>query len=292
MGLNVVMTCNLTVLLKERMDTFSKGHKKIAKFILEHCDKVAYITAGRLAQEVGVSESTILRFAMSLGYDGYGEFQRDLIKAAHSHMTVIQRMEMTKRMVGDCNVTEYVVHSDMDRLKAMLDRVDPVELDKVIACLLSAKSIYIIGLRSSATLAEFLGFYFNLLFNSVKVVNSVSGNDIFEQVLHVEPGDVIIGISFPRYSRRTVKAMKYAQSCGAKAIAITDNELSPLCPYSQYALYADSDMSSFVDSLVAPMSLINALIVNVAMKKEQDITDLLTTLEDLWDENEVFDGRN
>lgn len=284
------MTCNLISLLRDNMNSFSKGHKKIAQFIMNNCDKIAYTTAGQLAREVGVSESTIVRFAVSLGYDGYSEFQADLIKAAHSHMTVIQRMEMTKRMIGSSNIPSFVVHSDIDKIKSMLENMDVLQFDEATGSLLRANAIYIIGLRSSSTLAEFLGFYFNLLFNRVKVVQSVSGNDIFEQVVHVQPGDVVIGISFPRYSTRTVKAMKFAESRGADVIAITDSELSPLCPYAKYKLFAECEMSSFVDSLVAPMSLINALIVNVAMKKEDDIKGLLGELEEIWDENEVFDG--
>lgn len=283
------MTCNLIKLLNERLGGFSKSQRMIADYILANYDKAAFMTAGRLAEVVGVSESTVIRFADALGYDGYPDMQEDMMRSAHSNMTVLQRMEVTMRMINKDNAVDFVLKSDMDRIKATCEAIDRQVFNAVADEIASAEKIYIVGLRSSATLADFLGFYFNLMLNDVRIVNSALSSDVSEQVLHIAPRDLIIGISYPRYSRRTVQAMRFASSRGARTVAVTDNKLSPLCPYAKYSLFADTDVKSFVDSLVAPMSLLNALIVSVAIRLGKDITNVLKEVEAIWDENEIFD---
>ncbi len=278
--------------IEMKYDQFSKGQKLIAKYIKEQSDKAAYMTAAKLGSIVGVSESTVVRFAIELGYDGYPKLQKELREVIKSRLTAVQRMEVSENRIDQEDVLKSVLHSDMLKIKNTLEEIDKSEFDKVVNKLLEAKRIYILGVRSSAPLAGFLGFYFNLIFDNVRLVHTTSVSEMFEQVMRAKEGDAVIGISFPRYSKRTAKAMEYVKSKNATVIAITDSMDSPLAKISHHALFARSDMASFVDSLVAPLSVINALIVSVGMRKKEQILSTFETLETIWDEYQVYEKEN
>ena len=268
---------------------FSKGQKQIARLILEHYDKAAFMTASRLGVTVGVSESTVVRFATELGYDGYPHLQRALQEMIRNKLTSVQRMEVAGDRMGGRDVLQTVLHADTDMIRVTLDEIDRDAFQGAVDALMGAKRIYILGVRSSSALASFLGFYFNLLFENVTLVHTNSVSEIFEQVLRVGPGDVLFGISFPRYSKRTLSAMKYARDRGARVIALTDSQLSPLARVADHVLLARSDMASFVDSLVAPLSVINALIVAVGMSRRDEIEQTFNKLERIWEEYDVYE---
>jgi len=267
----------------------SKGQKLIATYIKENIDLVADMTAARLGEEVGVSESTVVRFAMEIGYDGYPAMQRDLQEIIKSKLTFIQRMKVGNARIDHSDSLKSVMQSDIDRIKTTLENIDRDTFDNTVNAIVQAKKIYIIGLRSSAALASFMGFYFTLLFDNVQLVMTTSVSEIFEQILNVNKGDVVIGISFPRYSSRTIKAMEYAKSRGAKLVAITDNRESTLAQIADYALLAKSDMLTFADSLVAPMSVINALITAIGGQKNDEVVENFERLEQIWDEYEIYE---
>lgn len=275
--------------IQENYDDFSKGQKAIAKFIMNNYDKAAFMTASRLGEIAGVSESTVVRFAMELGYDGYPKLQKVLQELIKSKLTAVQRMEVSSNRINEENVLRSVLISDMEKIKTTLEDIDPEEFNLIVEKILNARKIYILGVRSSAPLASFLGFYFNLIFDNVRLVHTTSVSEMFEQILKVAKGDVVIGISFPRYSKRTIKAMQYAQSCGATVIAITDSKDSPVAESAEHALLARSDMASFVDSLVAPLSVINALIVAIGMKRRDEVLNTFEMLEKIWDEYQVYE---
>ena len=270
---------DLITKIQSELPGFSKGQKQIARFILEHYDKAAFMTASRLGVTVGVSESTVVRFATELGYDGYPHLQRALQEMIRNKLTSVQRMEVAGDRMGGRDVLQTVLHADTDMIRVTLDEIDRDAFQGAVDALMGAKRIYILGVRSSSALASFLGFYFNLLFENVTLVHTNSVSEIFEQVLRVGPGDVLFGISFPRYSKRTLSAMKYARDRGARVIALTDSQLSPLARVADHVLLARSDMASFVDSLVAPLSVINALIVAVGMSRRDEIEHTFNKLE-------------
>ena len=275
--------------IQNELPDFSKGQKQIARFILEHYDKAAFMTASRLGVTVGVSESTVVRFATELGYDGYPHLQRALQEMIRNKLTSVQRMEVAGDRMGGRDVLQTVLHADTDMIRVTLDEIDRDAFQGAVDALMGAKRIYILGVRSSSALASFLGFYFNLLFENVTLVHTNSVSEIFEQVLRVGPGDVLFGISFPRYSKRTLSAMKYARDRGARVIALTDSQLSPLARVADHVLLARSDMASFVDSLVAPLSVINALIVAVGMSRRDEIEQTFNKLERIWEEYDVYE---
>lgn len=280
---------DLITKIQSELPGFSKGQKQIARFILEHYDKAAFITASRLGVTVGVSESTVVRFATELGYDGYPHLQRALQEMIRNKLTSVQRMEVAGDRMGGRDVLQTVLHADTDMIRVTLDEIDRDAFQGAVDALMGAKRIYILGVRSSSALASFLGFYFNLLFENVTLVHTNSVSEIFEQVLRVGPGDVLFGISFPRYSKRTLSAMKYARDRGARVIALTDSQLSPLARVADHVLLARSDMASFVDSLVAPLSVINALIVAVGMSRRDEIEHTFNKLERIWEEYDVYE---
>ena len=263
--------------IQTELPGFSKGQKQIARYILEHYDKAAFMTASRLGVTVGVSESTVVRFATELGYDGYPHLQRALQEMIRNKLTSVQRMEVSSDRLGGRDVLRTVLHADTDMIRQTLDEIDRDAFQGAVDALTGAHRIYILGVRSSSALANFLGFYFNLLFDNVTLVHTNSVSEIFEQVLRVGPGDVLFGISFPRYSKRTLSAMQYARDRGAKVIALTDSQLSR------------SDMASFVDSLVAPLSVINALIVAVGMSRRDEIEHTFNKLESIWEKYDVYE---
>lgn len=280
---------DLITKIQSELPGFSKGQKRIARFILEHYDKAAFMTASRLGVTVGVSESTVVRFATELGYDGYPHLQRALQEMIRNKLTSVQRMEVAGDRMGGRDVLQTVLHADTDMIRVTLDEIDRDAFQGAVDALMGAKRIYILGVRSSSALASFLGFYFNLLFENVTLVHTNSVSEIFEQVLRVGPGDVLFGISFPRYSKRTLSAMKYARDRGARVIALTDSQLSPLARVADHVLLARSDMASFVDSLVAPLSVINALIVAVGMSRRDEIEQTFNKLERIWEEYDVYE---
>lgn len=280
---------DLITKIQSELPGFSKGQKQIARFILEHYDKAAFMTASRLGVTVGVSESTVVRFATELGYDGYPHLQRALQEMIRNKLTSVQRMEVAGDRMGGRDVLQTVLHADTDMIRVTLDEIDRDAFQGAVDALMGAKGIYILGVRSSSALASFLGFYFNLLFENVTLVHTNSVSEIFEQVLRVGPGDVLFGISFPRYSKRTLSAMKYARDRGARVIALTDSQLSPLARVADHVLLARSDMASFVDSLVAPLSVINALIVAVGMSRRDEIEHTFNKLERIWEEYDVYE---
>lgn len=280
---------DLITKIQSELPSFSKGQKQIARFILEHYDKAAFMTASRLGVTVGVSESTVVRFATELGYDGYPHLQRALQEMIRNKLTSVQRMEVAGDRMGGRDVLQTVLHADTDMIRVTLDEIDRDAFQGAVDALMGAKRIYILGVRSSSALASFLGFYFNLLFENVTLVHTNSVSEIFEQVLRVGPGDVLFGISFPRYSKRTLSAMKYARDRGARVIALTDSQLSPLARVADHVLLARSDMASFVDSLVAPLSVINALIVAVGMSRRDEIEQTFNKLERIWEEYDVYE---
>ncbi len=275
--------------IEKKYSSFSKGHKKIADYVIKNSDKVAYMTASKLGETVGVSDSTVVRFAVEVGFEGYPEFLKRLKEVVSGKLTSIQRIEITSSSFKKEGILENVINSDIDKLKKTLANIDKKAFDEAIETILNAKNIYILGVRSSASLSGFLGFYFNLMFDNAKLVNTNSVSEMFEQIINISEDDVIIGISFPRYSRRTLKALEYAKKCGSKIVAITDSMMSPLTTVADYSLIARSDMASFADSLVAPLSLINAIIVAIAMSKQEEISETFKKLENIWEEYEVYD---
>lgn len=283
------MSRDLLLTIQGRMGDFSKGKKRIGQFILENYDKAAFMTAAKLGETVHISESTVVRFAADLGYDGYPAMQKALQEMIRSKLTSVQRIEVSNDRLADQDVLATVVQSDMEKLRMSLEGIDREEFSRVVDAIVHAKNIYILGVRSAAALSDFLTFYFNLIFSNVRQVKTTLASEMFEQLLRVGHGDVVIGISFPRYSTRTVRGMEFARDQGATVVAITDSELSPLYDTAAYRLLAKSDMASFVDSLVAPLSILNALIVAVGRKRAAEVTETFERLESIWDEYQVYE---
>jgi DNA-binding MurR/RpiR family transcriptional regulator len=271
------------------MDKLSKSRKRIAKYILDNFDTAPFMTAARLAEVVNTSESTVVRFAVELGFDGYPEMAKAMQDQALYSLTSAQRLKMANESIDRSDVLKSVLKADINRIKDTMEDIDRGTFDGVIEKLLTARKIYVLGVRSSAALAMYLGFYFNLVFENVNLVQTTSASEVFEQILGVGEGDVIIGISFPRYSKRTSKAMEYAGKKGAYVVAISDSVNSPVAKWADSTLVARSDMTSFVDSLTAPLSVINALIVGVGLKREDKVLGTLRSLEKIWDEYQVYE---
>lgn len=276
--------------INEKFSTFSKGQKLLASYITNNYDKAVFLTAAKLGKIVGVSESTVVRFAVQIGYQGYPEFQRDLEELVKKKLNSIQRMEVAYGRITQTEILATVLQSDMDKIKMTYESMDQVAFESAVETILSAKSIYIVGIRSCAPLASFLSFYLNLIFKDVILLHTNSASELFEQMIRISEEDVIIGISFPRYSMRTLKAMEFANKRNAKVITLTDSIHSPMNLYSSCNLIAKSDMASIVDSLVAPLSVINALLVALFMKKQTEVVQTLETLEEIWNEYQVYDN--
>ena len=276
-------------ILQEKEPTFSKGQKRIASFITEEYDKAAFMTANRLGKTVGVSESTVVRFAVDLGFDGYPSMQKAMREMVLNRLTSVQRIEVASDRFGDQDVVSMVLHSDMEKLRQTSETVDRQQFQAAVNAILKAKRVYIIGVRSAAPLANFLGYYLNYMFNNVHVLSGVSAGEMFEKIVGVNSDDAVVAFSFPRYSASTTKGARYCRSAGATVIGVTDSKLSPLGQCSDCVLLAKSDMVSLVDSLVAPLSLVNALIVAVASKKKKEVAQTFSNLERIWDEYEVYE---
>ena len=275
--------------IQENMTSFSKGQKLIANFILSSYDKAAFMTACKLGKTVNVSESTVVRFAAELGYDGYPSMQKALQEMIRNKLTSIQRIEVSNERIGDQDIMSMVMQSDIEKIRLTLEETDRTSFSRAVEAISSARRVYILGVRSASALANFMSFYFSFIFDNVVHVDTTSISEVFEQVMRIGPDDVLIGLSFPRYSKRTVKAMQYAKKQGATVIAITDSDVSPLANIADVSLFAKSDMASFVDSLVAPLSLVNALIVAVSRVKNDQLEATFGKLESIWAEYEVYE---
>ena len=283
------MEKNLLKEIEERRHFFSKGQKLIANYITSHYDKAAYLTAAKLGAVVGVSESTVVRFATELGFDGYPAFQHALQEMVRTKLTSFQRVEVTNDRIGNGDILSKVLLSDMEKIRHTLDGVNREDFNAAVQSIVCAGKIYIIGARSSATLAGFLGHNLRMIFDNVKLIDTVSGSELFEEIMGVSKNDVMVAISFPRYSKKVINAVDYARNAGAEVIAITDSKTSPIASNASAVLVAESDMASFVDSLVAPLSIINAIVVAVAKEKKDELEVRLRRLEEIWDEYDVYD---
>ncbi len=285
-----VMRTNNELLNKidEKYSRLSKGQKKLADYIRQEYDKAAFLTAARMGEVVGVSESTVVRFAMTLGYKGYPEFQKALEELVRTKLNSIQRMEVTYGRISQGEILASVLQSDIEKIKLTMGSVDQDAFEMSVDTILNARRIYVIGIRSCAPLASFLSYYLHLICEDVTLINSNTSSEIFEQMIRVGKEDVVIGISFPRYSMRTLKALEFASNRSAKVITLTDSVHSPINLYSSCNLIARSDMASIVDSLVAPLSVVNALVVALCMKKQKEVVSTLEMLEQIWDEYEVY----
>ncbi len=283
------MAANFLTEIEQRIPSLSKGQRTIARYILEHYERAAFMTAAKLGVTVGVSESTVVRFASEVGCDGYPAFQHKLQKIIRNRLTSVQRIEITNEQIGRADVVNKVLQMDIDRIKHTMEEIDHQGFNEAVTQIIQARKIYILGIRSAASLANFLSFYFNHIFDNVRLVNTNSTSEMFEQIFRMNQDDVLIAISFPRYSQRTIKAANYARNRGAHVISITDSLSSPLAASSDTCLCARSDMASFVDSLVAPLSLINALVVAVGLEKQGEISQTFSELERIWDEYNVYE---
>ncbi len=282
------MKATLIANITERMGGFSKGQKRIAQYILEHYDTAAFMTAYRLGETVGVSESTVVRFAAELGFDGYPQLQKAMQELIRSKLTSLQRIEVTRARMTDDEVLDNVMSCDMANIRQTLEELPRDVFYQAVDAVVNARRVYIFGAGSCRALANFLAYYLKLLLGDIRLIYTSSEAEIFEELLHIDEKDTIIGLSFPRYSSKAVKTMHFAHSRGAKVVAITDSMISPIADYATYLLLAHSDMATIVDSLVAPLSIINALIVAVSLKKMNSNVAVLEELEQLWEKYQVY----
>ena len=283
------MNQDILEILQQKASAFSKGQRRIAQYITESYDKAAFMTANRLGKTVGVSESTVVRFAVDLGFDGYPSMQKAMQEMVLNRLTSVQRIEVASDRYGDQDVVSTVLHADIEKLRQTEDTLNRDDFQAAVNAILKAKRVYILGVRSVAPLANFLGYYLNYMFHNVHVVSGVSAGEMFEKIVGVNSEDVVIAFSFPRYSASTTKGARYCHSAGATVIGFTDSKQSPLGQCCDHVLVAKSDMLSLVDSLVAPLSVVNALIVAVAAKREKELSRTLANLEKIWDEYDVYE---
>lgn len=282
------MSKNVQSKIDAAYSSLSKGHRCIADYIRENYDKAAFMTAAKLGEATGVSESTVVRFASQLGYDGYPQLQKLLQETVKSHLTSVQRMEVAASRFDGADMLDKALAADIEMIKATRENVSRQAFEGSVAAINNARKIYVLGVRSAASLASFAAFYMNFVFDNVVLVDTSSSSEIFEQMYRIESSDVCIAISFPRYSNQTLSALRFAAGRGATVISITDGEMSPIAQYATYLLTAKSSMVSFVDSLVAPLSLINALIAAAASGRSDQVYSNLKTLEEIWDEYRVY----
>ena len=285
------MAYDISERIKDLYSSFSKGQKKIADAILNDYDKAAYMTAANLGKMVSVSESTVVRFANELGFDGYSEFQRAVQELVRTKLTPNQRIEVTKKRLGTGNVLENVMESDIQKIRYTLERINKESFTAAVDAILSARRIYVMGARSAEPIAMVLKYNLSLILDNVCSVKPSSTAEIFEQMFSIGKDDVLIAFSFPRYSSKMVNAVKYAKDRGARVVVFTDSEISPIAEYADSLLTAQSDMASFMDSFVAPISIINAIIVEITGRREKEITERFDRLEKVWDEYEVYTKR-
>ena len=284
------MNRDILAVIQENMDSFSKGQKRIANYILESYDKAAFMTASKLGEKVGVSESTVVRFASAMGYEGYPQLQRALQELVRHWLTAVQRFEMATD-IDQSEVLRTVLHADMQNIRTTTEEIDTAAFDEVVDKIIGARNIYVMGLRSAAPIAQFLAYYLNFIFDNVRVVSEASG-DVFEQISRINESDLLFGISFPRYSTRTLEAMSFAKARGAQVIGLTDGPMSPVYATSTVCLTARTDMASFVDSMAAPLSVINALIVALGLRRKDELSEHFRLMEGIWDEYRVYVGKD
>jgi len=285
---NIVEETDLLRSLARIFPTLSKGQKRIASYIMENYDKAAYMTASMLGANAGVSESTVVRFAIELGYEGYPQLQAQIRETVRVRLTTVQRMEAVNDRVSEGAILDTILQNDADKIRTTLESIDREAFVRAVDLILGARTIYIMGMRSSAILADFMYYYFGMLFDNVRLIRPASGSEMFEHLMKVHSDDVIVAISFPRYTTGIVHAVEYAKNTGASVIALTDSFSSPIVPYSTEVLVAKSEMASFVDSLVAPMSIINAIIAYIGKKKHSEVTETLQRLENVWHTYHVY----
>lgn len=285
------MRNDILSILKAKAPNFSKGQRRIALYITDFYDKAAFMTASRLGKTVGVSESTVVRFAVELGYDGYPSMQKAMQEMVLNRLTSVQRIGVTNDRLGDQDVVSMVLHGDAEKLRQTNETVNRENFQNAVKAILKAKRVFVIGVRSASALASFIGYYLNYMFDNVHVVTTSGGSEMFEKLVSVEAGDVVIAFSFPRYSTATIKGVQYCRSVGAVVVGLTNSNISPLAQNSDYVLVAKSDMVSLVDSLVAPLSLVNALLVALASGREEILEKNFDTLERVWEEYNVYEKR-
>lgn len=282
------MSADILACIHKKLDSFSKGQKRIAEYILQSYDKAAFQTASVLGQTVNVSESTVVRFASILGYDGYPEMQKALQEMVLNRLTSVQRIEVGAERIAQRDILSTVLHQDIERIRTTVEEIDRKAFDGAVDALLNARRVYVLGVRSSAALASFLSFYLQYVLDDVRLVTSASDSEVFEQIVRISPQDVILGISFPRYSSASIRAMEYCHRAGVHTVALTDCASSPIAENAEYLLCAKSDMVSVADSMVAPMSVLNALILSVASRRKEATSETFNKLEQIWDVYHVY----
>ena len=289
---NTMKDCNVLQQIDKNFSNLSKSHKKIAQYISEHYDKAAFMTASKLGSIVGISESTVVRFAYELGYDGYPQFQNALQGLIKNKLTTVQRMEITSSKLEEKNILRSVIQSDIEKLRDTLETIENDIFAATVEAIGKAENIYILGARTCSSVASFLGFYLNMISDNVRTIATNSASETFEQIYRVCDKDVVIAISYPRYSVRTLNAVKYAANKGSTIVAITDSNESPITAYATHSLIAECDMTNFVDSLVAPLSLCNALIAALVVQHKETIAKTFSDLEQIWVDYEVYEQKN
>lgn len=282
------MDSDIISIMNDRYGRMSKGQKKIADYIADHYDQAVFMTAAKLGEAAGVSESTVVRFASCIGYEGYPEFQAGLADWVKNKLNAVQKIGVKYGKSTQSEVLGSVLASDVGRIQDTMENLDGMSFEMAVDAILEAETVYVIGLRSCGPLAEFLHFYLNMVRGNVVLVKTTSVSELFEQMIRINERDVLVGISFPRYSMRTLKAMEFANDRNARVIAITDSVHSPMNLYSSCNLFARSSMVSIVDSLVAPLSLINALVVAICLKRPEEVKGSLERLEEVWGNYQVY----
>ena len=285
------MNHDILTLIQENIHTFSKGQKRIANFILDSYDKAAFMTASRLGKTVGVSESTVVRFAVELGFDGYPEMQKAMQEMVMNRLTTVQRIEVANDRIGNQDVLAKVLQADADKIRQTAESISREDFQIAVNAILNARCVYVLGVRSVAPLANFTGYYLKYMFDNVRIITMSGAGEMFENLVNITPEDVVLAFSFPRYSSATLKAAQYCRDIGATVIGITNSGLSPLAEKSDCVLTAKSDMVSLVDSLVAPLSVVNALLVALASAREKEVQRSLETLERVWEEYNIYEKR-
>lgn len=280
---------DLINVIKNNYNNFSKGQKQIAQFIIDHYDKAAFMTAAKIGETVDVSESTVVRFASSIGYDGFPELQKALQVLIKNKLTTVQRIGLDDDVINDTDkLHKKIIKNEINNMRSLYENIDTKALDKATELILNANKVYILGLRTSSTLSNYLGFYLDVILENVKVLNNSGVNSLYEEIIRVKESDVLIVISYPRYSKITVDATRFIKERNAKIIAITDTESSPVHKFSDVSLLAKSNIVSFVDSLVVPLCMINNLITNISLKEKEDIVEYYNKLEQLWDNHSIY----
>ena len=282
---------DILTILEEKEPSFSKGQRRIAGYITDSYDKAAFMTASKLGKMVGVSESTVVRFAVELGFDGYPEMQKAMQEMVMNRLTSVQRIEVATDRIGNQDVLGKVLQADADKIRQTAETISRDDFQTAVDVILRARRIYVLGVRSAAPLANFAGYYMNYMFDDIRIITVSGAGEMFENLVNIKPDDVVIAFSFPRYSSATLKAVQYCREIGATVIGITNSHLSPLAENSDYVLIAKSDMVSLVDSLVAPLSVVNALLVALASAREKEVQKSLGTLERVWEEYNIYEKR-